>query len=363
MEKDFSTANIVIPYEEELSFQSSSDSYCVSFVDIVDSTRITAKISNSKKVQIYYSIFLNTMATIARAHGAKVVKNVGDSLIYYFPQTSVASEWTGFRSVVECAMNMIAAHDTINLELNEEKLPSVDYRISADYGKVEIAKSFASNSQDLFGPVVNICSKINSKAPANSFVIGGDLYQILKKSFSFASQEYSFKEIGEYSLGLKNSYPVYLVTSKNVRHDKANFNAFCGIKPPSLVQSSNDGRIMLVEDDVDLATTCKAMLDSEGLKLDVFTNPLEAVKHFAQALPVDYNLIILDIRMPKMNGIQLFNKLKSLAPHIKIVFFSALDAAKELVSLLPEINYEHILQKPATREQFVSWTKRQLYST
>ena len=64
--------------------------------------------------------------------------------------------------------------------------------------------------------------------------------------------------------------------------------------------------------------------------------------------------------MPKINGIQLFYKLKSIAPHIKIVFFSALDAAKELVSLLPEVNYEQILQKPATREQFVRWTKRQL---
>ena len=66
--------------------------------------------------------------------------------------------------------------------------------------------------------------------------------------------------------------------------------------------------------------------------------------------------------MPKMNGIQLFYKLKSIAPHIKTVFFSALDAAKELLSLLPDINFEHIIQKPATREQFVSWTKRQLYS-
>ena len=154
--------------------------------------------------------------------------------------------------------------------------------------------------------MVNICSKINSKAPTNSFVIGGDLYQILKKSFSFASQEYSFKDIGEYSLGLKNSYPIYLVTSKNDRTTKQISKPSAETIPASLVQSSNGVRIMLVEDDVDLATTCKAMLDAEGLKLDVFTNPLEAVKHFVQALPVNYNLIILDIRMPKINGIQLF---------------------------------------------------------
>ena len=57
------------------------------------------------------------------------------------------------------------------------------------------------------------------------------------------------------------------MTSKNDHHYKANINAFRGNKSPSLVQSSNDVRIMLVEDDEDLATTCKAMLDSEGLKL------------------------------------------------------------------------------------------------
>ena len=117
------------------------------------------------------------MATIAKAHRARVIKNAGDSLIFYFPETCVASEASGFRRVVECAMNMLAAYNTINLELNEEKLPSLDYRISADYGRIEVAKSSISNSEDLFGSVVNVCSKINSIAPSNSFVIGADLYR------------------------------------------------------------------------------------------------------------------------------------------------------------------------------------------
>ena len=48
-------------------------------------------------------------------------------------------------------------------KISEEKLPLVDYRISADYGRVEIAKSSSSMSEDLFGTTINICSKINTK--------------------------------------------------------------------------------------------------------------------------------------------------------------------------------------------------------
>ena len=167
MEKDFNIDNFVIADGQELSFHS-SDSYCVSFIDIVESTRSTAQISDSKSVMRYYSIFLNTMATVAKDHRARVIKNAGDSLIFYFPETCVASESSGFRRVVECALNMLAAYDTINLKLNEVKLPPLDYRISADYGRIEIAKSSISNSEDLFGTVVNVCSKINSIAPRNS---------------------------------------------------------------------------------------------------------------------------------------------------------------------------------------------------
>jgi len=49
----------------------------------------------------------------------------------------------------------------------------LSYRISADYGRVEVARSTTSQSDDLFGPTMNICSKINSKAPSNGVAIGG----------------------------------------------------------------------------------------------------------------------------------------------------------------------------------------------
>ena len=72
---------------EEIGFIR-SENCCVCFVDIVDSTRITSSIKNPEKVRKYYEIFLNTMAAICRNFGAKIIKNVGDCLIYCYPTTS-----------------------------------------------------------------------------------------------------------------------------------------------------------------------------------------------------------------------------------------------------------------------------------
>jgi hypothetical protein len=61
---------------------------------------------------------------------------------------------------------MLAVNPIMKAKLNEEGLPSLDYRISADYGAVYVAKSLTTTSEDLFGPTVNICAKINSDTKA-----------------------------------------------------------------------------------------------------------------------------------------------------------------------------------------------------
>jgi DNA-binding response OmpR family regulator len=58
--------------------------------------------------------------------------------------------------------------------------------------------------------------------------------------------------------------------------------------------------------------------------------------------------------MPGLNGLQLFYKIKTLSSNTKIMFCSALDIADELVSILPDIKYDHIIKKPVKREYFVS---------
>ncbi len=66
------------------------------------------------------------------------------------------------------------------------------------------------------------------------------------------------------------------------------------------------------------------------------------------------SFVLLDIRMPRLNGLQLFYRLKAISPNTKIMFCSALDIAEELTSILPDITYNHIIRKPLKREYFVT---------
>ncbi len=190
----------------EILFSGGTKPCCVGIVDIVNSTASAAKLVNGKMCE-YYSIFLNAMSIIAKEFDAVVVKNLGDSLLYYFPKTAEDKEKDAFAEVLECGLAMIESHATINQVMSEEKLPHVDYRISSDYGTLSIAHTSGLPLDDIFGTTVNLCSKIKIAAQPNELVIGGDLHQIVK---SYKTYEFSY--IGAYYLGLKHDYPVYSVS-------------------------------------------------------------------------------------------------------------------------------------------------------
>jgi CheY-like chemotaxis protein len=322
------------------------------------------------------------MAILVKNYGAKIVKYAGDALIFYFPETSDSSNEAAFRDILECFTTMILARDVINTKLHSENLPSVSYRISADYGRVEVATSTSSKGEDLFGSTMNICAKINSMAEPNGIVIGGDLYRIIN-SFSFVNNRYEFRELRGYSIGFDQRYPVYRTLSKNNNNtfgiDINSINQLFTSKKTSKIrviqakqqsqsldqsqheqqrqeQQKYSANIMIVDDEPDTVFTYKSLLSAEGYNVQAFTDPQEALKHFVQ-LPDPssyYHLVLLDIRMPRLNGLQLFYRIKAISPNTKIMFISALDIAEELTSILPDIKYDDIIKKPLKREYFVS---------
>jgi class 3 adenylate cyclase len=196
---------------KEISFSGEVQNYCVCFIDIIGSTKIASELTPTQ-LSRYYELFLNTIALIATNFGAKIVKNAGDALIFYFNDTSDPKSVMKFKNVLDCGLTMGIASNTLNAKMLSEKLPPIQYRISADYGEVSVARSASSQSEDLFGSAMNICAKINSKAKPNGLVIGESLFEIVK-----GLDEYVFVPSSERFIGVKGEYGVYHVDQKEKR--------------------------------------------------------------------------------------------------------------------------------------------------
>lgn len=189
---------------ELLTFTGKPQTCCVSLIDIVNSTKTTSGIPEDK-LGIFYSVFLNFISNIIKKHGGIVVKNIGDSLLYYF--ADYKEEHNSIIDSCYCNLDIIDKRHDLNKILEEEGLPNISYRVSSDYGKVLVAVSILSSINDIFGPTVNMCAKINHIGNANKFFVGNDLYLNAKKN-----HEFKFEEIVDNQLTiLKNSYPIYYV--------------------------------------------------------------------------------------------------------------------------------------------------------
>jgi len=190
-----------------LQFTDYSENYCVCFIDIVNSTSITEKLSDLKTSK-FYGIFLNLMNEIVNKYDGIVVKNIGDSLLFYFPKTNSQDEQS-LRQALDCCLKMSESHKIVNKMMNKEGLPSIDYRISATYGSVRVAKIATSSVDDIFGSTVNKCSKINYAAPPNGVVIGDELCRLVN-----SIEGYNFSRITNSSVANELGYTVYQVSSK-----------------------------------------------------------------------------------------------------------------------------------------------------
>jgi two-component system response regulator ChvI len=113
-------------------------------------------------------------------------------------------------------------------------------------------------------------------------------------------------------------------------------------------QNGAKKRLLLVDDDVDITNSFSLALEDSGLFLvDAYNDPLLVLSNYR---PNSYDLLLLDINMPKMNGFELYDKIKELDNKVKACFISANDVAAlreqfpsfEVHCLIPE----DIIQKP-----------------
>jgi CheY-like chemotaxis protein/class 3 adenylate cyclase len=355
----------------QINFINFTQQYCIGFIDIINSTEETAKITDPKKLRKYYSLFLNSMGSILHQYNGKIVKNSGDNLFFYFPKTSCVENKYALQEVFDCTNSMIKSNQALNSELLQDGLPPINYRISMDYGSVEVALGSNNKEVDLFGSVVNECAKVNSLSKFNGLSIGKGLYKVLIESS--LSKEFEIKE-NRISLNktADNTLSFYTVINKGMKlipkekHDDSNnISSSTQSLANNIRQSDKDAingsyKILLIDDDEDILYTYRSLLRKEKYSVESYSSPIEALKHLTEKKSHDYDLVVMDIRMPEVSGIKLFYMLKAIDPYLDILFVTALDLVGEFVEALPEIKMNEIIRKPVTEEQFITQIKMKL---
>jgi two-component system, OmpR family, response regulator ChvI len=79
-------------------------------------------------------------------------------------------------------------------------------------------------------------------------------------------------------------------------------------------------RVLLVDDEPDVVYLVKKSLERNGFVVDAYTDPLLALQNFKGGV---YSLLLLDIKMPRINGIEFFRRVEKEDDKVKVCFFSA----------------------------------------
>ena len=116
---------------------------------------------------------------------------------------------------------------------------------------------------------------------------------------------------------------------------------------------NNTRRIMIIEDDSDVNFSIKVVLETEGIfRADSYTDPLAALENYKPGL---YDLLLIDIAMPKMNGFELYDKIRKLDNKVKIYFITASEMYYEETrkQLFPELDANCFIRKPIANEDLI----------
>jgi DNA-binding NtrC family response regulator len=95
------------------------------------------------------------------------------------------------------------------------------------------------------------------------------------------------------------------------------------------MKKGNNTKIIVVDDDLEIKNLIKMALQKEGYDVSGFTNPLAALEY----LKINYNdcdLVITDLRMPEMDGLELSKNVKLIDPKTKVLLMTAFEISDDI---------------------------------
>jgi DNA-binding response OmpR family regulator len=118
--------------------------------------------------------------------------------------------------------------------------------------------------------------------------------------------------------------------------------------------NNNNKRILVVDDEPDITLMLKRVLEDNGFRVDSFNEPAMALQNFKSGL---YDLVILDIKMPYINGFELYLKLREKDQQVKVCFLTALSELRDYEAyrkeVFPKLGERYFVAKPVENEELI----------
>jgi DNA-binding response OmpR family regulator len=112
-------------------------------------------------------------------------------------------------------------------------------------------------------------------------------------------------------------------------------------------------KIFLVNDEIDACLTFKNMLEENGFDVDAYDKPQYALQNFKSGI---YDLVVLDIKMPKIDGVKIYQEIRQIDKRVKVCFITA--SEEYYTKQFPELKEEEcFMQKPISMDNFIGRIK------
>jgi DNA-binding NtrC family response regulator len=107
--------------------------------------------------------------------------------------------------------------------------------------------------------------------------------------------------------------------------------------------------VLIVDDDPDITKLYSTALEGVGFKIDTYNDPRKALSDFK---PDYYDVSLLDVRMPDMNGFELYKEMKKLDSNMKVCFITGFEVNYEAFQeIFPDLTQEYFISKPTALEE------------
>lgn len=123
---------------------------------------------------------------------------------------------------------------------------------------------------------------------------------------------------------------------------------------------SSKGSILIVDDEIDITLAFKKGLESNGFMVDIYNDPVTALLNFKSDF---YDLILVDVRMPKMNGFELYQEIEKLDKKSKVCFITAFEVYYHaLREIFPTLEVSCFIRKPIEIDELVKRINSEIHS-